>query len=130
MPSTVISPSQTLLAVVPPLVTSGQIAAPCAAVDIAAFDHNAEQMVGRSRGLPIRVASKSLRSVAALRRALDHDGFQGILAYSVPEAIHLAQEGFDDIVVAYPCVNTAALSELAADQKLRETITVLSLIHI
>lgn len=125
MPSTVISPSQTLLAVVPPLVTSGQIAAPCAAVDIAAFDHNAEQMVGRSRGLPIRVASKSLRSVAALRRALDHDGFQGILAYSVPEAIHLAQEGFDDIVVAYPCVNTAALSELAADQKLRETITVM-----
>ena len=125
MPSTVISPSQTLLAVVPPLVASGQIAAPCAAVDIAAFDHNAEQMLGRSRGLPIRVASKSLRSVAALRRALDHDGFQGILAYSVPEAIHLAQDGFDDIVVAYPCVNTAALRELAADQKLRETITVM-----
>ena len=123
MPSTVISPSRTLLAVVPPLVESGQIAAPYAAVDIAAFDHNAKQMVGRARGLPIRVASKSLRSVAALRRALDHDGFQGILSYSVPEAIHLAQAGFDDIVVAYPCVNTAALRELAADQKLRETIT-------
>lgn len=125
MPSTVITPSQTLLAVVPPLVESGQIAAPCAGVDIAAFDHNAKQMVGRSRGLPIRVASKSLRSVAALRRALDHDGFQGILSYSVPEAILLAREGFDDIVVAYPCVNTAALRELAADQHLRETITVM-----
>lgn len=125
MPSTVISPSQTLLAVVPPLVESGQIAAPYAAVDIAAFDHNAKQMVGRARGLPIRVASKSLRSVAALRRALDHDGFQGILSYSVPEAIHLAQAGFDDIVVAYPCVNTAALRELAADKHLRETITVM-----
>ena len=125
MPSTVISPSRTLLAVVPPLVESGQIAAPYAAVDIAAFDHNAKQMVGRARGLPIRVASKSLRSVAALRRALDHDGFQGILSYSVPEAIHLAREGFDDIVVAYPCVNTAALRKLAADKHLRETITVM-----
>ena len=125
MPSTVTSPSQTLLAVVPPLVVSGQIAAPFAAVDVGAFDHNARQMVERSGGLPIRVASKSLRSVAALRRALDHDGFQGILSYSVPEAIHLAREGFTDIVVAYPSVNVPALAELASDPALRENITVM-----
>jgi len=125
MPSTVTSPSQTLLAVVPLLVESGQIAAPFAAVDLGAFDHNAQQMVERSGGLPIRVASKSLRSVAALRRALDHDGFQGILSYSVPEAIYLARESFDDIVVAYPSVNVPALKELAADPALRENITVM-----
>lgn len=125
MPSTVTTPSHTLLAVVPPLVESGQITAPFAAVDLGAFDHNARQMVGRAAGLPIRVASKSLRSVAALRRALGHDGFQGILSYSVPEAIYLACEGFDDIVVAYPSVNVPALRELAADPELRDTITVM-----
>lgn len=125
MPSTLTTPSQTLLAVVPPLVESGQIAAPYAVVDIAAFDHNAEEMAGRAGGLPIRVASKSLRSVTALRRVLDHDGFTGILSYSVPEAIRLAREGFDDIVVAYPCVNAAALNELAADKQLRDAITVM-----
>ena len=125
MPTTVTTPSQTLLTAVSPLVESGQIAAPYATVDIAAFDHNAQQMVTRSRGLPIRVASKSLRSTNALRRALSHDGYQGILSYSVPEAIRLAHAGFDDIVVAYPSVNKAALSELAADEKLRETITVM-----
>lgn len=125
MPSTLTTPSHTLLAVVPPLVESGQIAAPYAVIDIAAFDHNAEEMAGRAGGLPIRVASKSLRSVTALRRALDHDGFTGILSYSVPEAIRLAREGFDDIVVAYPCVNSSALRELAADKQLREAITVM-----
>lgn len=125
MSSTLTTPSHTLLAVVPPLVESGQIAAPYAVVDIAAFDHNAEEMAGRAGGLPIRVASKSLRSVTALCRALDHDGFTGILSYSVPEAIRLAREGFDDIVVAYPCVNSSALRELAADKQLRDVITVM-----
>ena len=125
MPSTSTSPSQTLLAVVPGLIDAGEVSAPCAAVDIAAFDYNATQMQQRSKGLPIRVASKSLRSVAALRRALSHPGFQGILSYSVPEAINLAREGFDDIVVAYPSVNKVALRELASDDQLRSTITVM-----
>ncbi|MCQ4618480.1 hypothetical protein KBX17_10725 [Corynebacterium sp. CCUG 65737] len=125
MPSTVTLPSQTLLSIVPSLISAGRAVAPCAAVDIAAFDYNASQMTLRAQGLPIRVASKSLRSVAALRRALSHDGYRGILAYSVPEAINLAREGFDDIVVAYPSVNKVALAELAADASLRETITVM-----
>lgn len=125
MPSSVTHPSQTLLSIVPSLIDAGSATAPCAAVDLAAFDYNAAQMTSRSRGLPIRVASKSLRSVAALRRALSHDGYQGILSYSVPEAINLAREGFDDIVVAYPSVNKVALAELAADEALRETITVM-----
>lgn len=125
MPSSTSSPSQTLLAVVPGLIDDGVVSAPCAAVDIAAFDYNAAQMRGRSQGLPIRVASKSLRSVAALRRALSHPGFKGILSYSVPEAIYLAKEGFDDIVVAYPSVNKAALAQLAGDDALRENITVM-----
>ena len=125
MPSTSTSPSQTLLAVVPGLIDAGEVSAPCAAVDIAAFDYNAAQMQQRSKGLPIRVASKSLRSVAALRRALSHPGFQGILSYSVPEAINLAREGFNDIVVAYPSVNKVALRELASDDQLSSTITVM-----
>lgn len=125
MPSTVTRPSQTLLSIVPSLISAGRAVAPCAAVDIAAFDYNASQMVSRAKGLPIRVASKSLRSVAALRRALSHDGYRGILAYSVPEAINLAREGFDNIVVAYPSVNKVALAELASDASLRETITVM-----
>lgn len=39
-----------------PLVRPGEVAAPLGVIDIAAFDFNAEQMVTRAGGLPIRVA--------------------------------------------------------------------------
>lgn len=125
MPTVRTAPSAQLLAALPALIGSGAITAPCAAVDIAAFDHNAARMAGRSLGLPIRVASKSLRSTEALRRALSHEGFSGILAYSLPEAIALVREGFRDILVAYPSVNAPALAQLAGDAHLRDTITVM-----
>ena len=54
-------------------------------------------MLAQAGGLPIRVASKSVRSTAVLRRILDLDpGFRGVLAFTVPEALHLAEQGFDD----------------------------------
>ena len=44
------------------------------------------------------------------------DGFRGILAYTLPEALWLASQGTsDDIVVAYPTADRAALARLAAD---------------
>ncbi len=49
------------------------------------------------------MASKSLRVPALIRRALDHDGFAGVLAYTLAEALWLHETGIsDDIVVAYP----------------------------
>lgn len=107
------------------LLRSGSLTAPCAVVDIEAFDFNASRMVARSEGLPIRVASKSLRSTDALRRALSHEMFKGILAYSLPEAINLVEDGFTDIVVAYPSVDVAALHSLATNEKLRTNITLM-----
>ena len=101
-------PRQDVRSAIERLVRSGERSAPCGVIDLEAFDFNAQQMPTRSGGLPIRVASKSVRSVAALRRALSHEGYQGILAYSVPEALHLVAEGFRDIVVAYPSVNRTA----------------------
>ena len=51
-------------------------------------------MLAQAGGLPIRVASKSVRSTAVLRRILDLDpGFRGVLAFTVPEALHLAERG-------------------------------------
>lgn len=125
MPILATTPQAQVRAAVEPLVRSGESPAPVGVIDLAAFDYNAAQMPTRAGGLPIRVASKSIRSVAALRRALEHEGYRGILAYSVPEALHLVGEGFRDIVVAYPSVNRKALRELAADDTARESITVM-----
>jgi D-serine deaminase-like pyridoxal phosphate-dependent protein len=91
------------------------LATPLMVVDLDAFDANADDLVRRARGLPIRVASKSVRIPALLRRALAHDGVQGVLAYTLAEALWLEQEGVsDDLVVAYPTVDRAALARLVA----------------
>jgi D-serine deaminase-like pyridoxal phosphate-dependent protein len=90
--------------------------APFAVVDLDAFDHNRADLARRAGGTPLRLASKSVRVRALLHRALDHDdgAFRGILALTLPEALWLADEGFDDLVVAYPTVDRGALRRLAA----------------
>jgi D-serine deaminase-like pyridoxal phosphate-dependent protein len=87
---------------------------PFAFVDLGALRRNARFMLALAAGRRIRVASKSVRSVAVLRRILElDDGFSGILAFTLPEALFLAREGFEDIVVAYPTADREALAELA-----------------
>lgn len=98
---------------------------PLAAVDMSALHENAAQLVRRAAGKPIRVASKSVRCRELLRQVLAQDGFQGILAFTLPEALWLAGSGFTDIVVAYPSVDRAALHRLAADQYAADTITLM-----
>jgi D-serine deaminase-like pyridoxal phosphate-dependent protein len=92
----------------------GSIEPPFAFVDLDALRSNARYLLSQAAGLPIRVASKSVRSVAVLRRILDlATGLRGVLAFTLPEALHLAGEGFEHIVVAYPTVDRRALGYLA-----------------
>ena len=93
---------------------------PLAVVDLDAFDQNATDLVHRAAGLPIRVASKSVRCRFLLERVLRTPGFAGVMAYSLPEALWLAgQLGGVDIMVAYPTVDHVALRALAADERAR-----------
>src|SRR3954452_6651079 len=83
-------------------------------VDLDAVWATAAEMLRRSRGKPIRIASKSVRSRPVLERLLDLDpGFQGILGFTLPEAIWLWDQGFRDLVVAYPTTDRACLTRLA-----------------
>lgn len=97
---------------------------PLVAVDLDRFDSNAESLVRRGGGLPIRVASKSVRCRALLERVLSHSGFAGVMAYAVPEALWLAGSGVRDVFVAYPSVDVDALRTLAADEELKREVTV------
>jgi D-serine deaminase-like pyridoxal phosphate-dependent protein len=86
---------------------------PFAFVDLDALRANARFMLAQADGKPIRIASKSVRSVAVLRRILELDpGFEGILSFTLPEALFLAARGFENIVVAYPTADRQALAEL------------------
>jgi D-serine deaminase-like pyridoxal phosphate-dependent protein len=98
---------------------------PLAVVDLTAFRQNAAGLARRAAGKPIRVASKSLRCRALLEHALRIDGFSGIMAFTLPEALWLAGCGVsDDILVAYPTADRYALAELAASPALARAITV------
>jgi D-serine deaminase-like pyridoxal phosphate-dependent protein len=91
-----------------------EVQAPFAFVDLDAVWANSADMLRRARGKPIRIASKSVRSRPVLERLLDLDpGFQGVLGFTLPEAIWLWDQGFRDIVVAYPTADRACLTRLA-----------------
>lgn len=98
---------------------------PLAVVDLDAFDRNATDLVHRAAGLPIRVASKSVRCRFLIERVLRMPGYAGIMAYSLPEALWLAGEfPGTDILVAYPTADHGALRELAQDDRARESVSV------
>ena len=99
---------------------------PVFVVDLDAFDRNADDLVRRAGGKPIRVASKSLRVPALIERALAHDGMQGVLAYTLREALWLHDQGItDDLLVAYPTVDRGALAELVASAEALAAITLM-----
>jgi D-serine deaminase-like pyridoxal phosphate-dependent protein len=99
---------------------------PIAVVDLDVFDTNAADLVRRAGGKPIRVASKSLRVPALIARALATDGFAGVLGYTLAEALWLHETGVsDDIVVAYPSADPAALRRLTADPAAAAAITIM-----
>jgi len=86
---------------------------PFALVDLDAFRSNERDLVRRAAGMPIRLASKSVRCRILQERVLDSNGWRGTLAFTLPEALWLAACGSVDLVVAYPTVDRVALRELA-----------------
>ncbi len=103
---------------------TGHLPAPVAVIDREALRHNALDMLVRAGGLPIRVASKSVRVRAVLDAVLALPGYRGILAFTLPEALWLA-ETHDDIVVGYPTVDRIALAELFASEEAASRITLM-----
>ena len=99
--------------------------APLAIADLEAFDANAEALVRRAGGKPIRVASKSVRCRALLERVLAKDGFNGVMSFTLAEALWLARCGVRDVLLAYPSADRAAYAELASDAKLAAAVTVM-----
>src|ERR1051326_1835323 len=87
---------------------------PYALLDLDLLEQNIRQIVASARGKRVRLASKSLRSVAVLRRILAADPcFQGIMCYTAREAAYLASQGFDDLLIGYPTWNEQDIAAVA-----------------
>ncbi|GAA4116546.1 alanine racemase [Enteractinococcus coprophilus] len=100
--------------------------APMAVLDLHALSANAHDLLARARGKPVRISSKSIRSVEVLKALLALEGFAGVLALSLDEAIMLVHMGVtDDVVVGYPTVASNALGNLLRSAELLSTITLM-----
>jgi D-serine deaminase-like pyridoxal phosphate-dependent protein len=91
-----------------------EIEAPFAFVDLEAMGANADSMLERAGGKRVRVASKSVRCRAMLRAILERDSrFQGLMTFTLPETLWLAEQGFEDLLLTYPTADVGGLEELA-----------------
>ncbi|MFN8163563.1 MAG: amino acid deaminase/aldolase [Solirubrobacterales bacterium] len=91
-----------------------EVEAPFAFVDLDAMWANAAAMLDRAAGKPVRVASKSIRCRSLLEEILHRDeGFDGLMTYTLPETLWLAEQGFENLLLAYPTADADALGELA-----------------
>jgi D-serine deaminase-like pyridoxal phosphate-dependent protein len=104
---------------------TAELEPPFAVVDLPAFRRNADDLVRRAAGTPVRVASKSVRCRSLIAEALGRPGFHGVMSYALPEALWLSRNGVDDILMGYPTVHRAALRELAADAEAASRITLM-----
>lgn len=103
---------------------------PLAALDLGALRHNAHDMRRRAAGTPIRVAAKSVRSRTILDAVTALDGYAGVLAFTLPEALWLAagdeaHPPQHDVVVGYPTADRTAIAELASSPELATRVTLM-----
>ncbi|KZS60812.1 amino acid deaminase/aldolase [Mycobacterium ostraviense] len=100
--------------------------APFAFVDLDAMWANAGQLLSRAGDKPIRVASKSLRCRPLQREIRDSNArFDGLMTFTLAETLWLADHGFDNLLLAYPTTDRAALpklGELTAEDRERAPI--------
>jgi D-serine deaminase-like pyridoxal phosphate-dependent protein len=88
---------------------------PYAYVDMDLLDINIQSILKRSGNKKIRIASKSVRSLEMLKYLRDHLGekYYGLMCYSAKEALWLAEEGFDNLLVAYPSLDKQSILKIS-----------------
>ena len=100
------------------------VSGPVAAVHAGALRYNALDLVVRAGGVPIRVATKSVRVREIVDAVLALPGYRGLLAFTLDEALWLAADR-DDIVMGYPTVDRSAIAALVSDEQAAARITLM-----
>lgn len=100
---------------------------PAVVVDVAAFDRNvaliAEIVRRGGHGHHLRLATKSVRVPALIQRILDFgEPYRGLMCYAVEEVSFLAEQGFDDFLVAYPTVQPSDCAKLVELKAVGKTV--------
>ncbi|MEA2445462.1 MAG: hypothetical protein QOJ12_2754 [Thermoleophilales bacterium] len=93
---------------------------------------NAGDLLRAAAGKPIRLATKSIRCRPLTRAILDRDpGFRGLMTFTLAETLWLAEQGFHDLLLAYPTTDRGSLARLASlDPLLQPALVVDSVDHL
>jgi len=102
---------------------------PAALVDLDALDANVALLLEPLRGgdKRLRLATKSVRCPALLRYVIERGAglVCGLMTYTAAETAFLADEGFDDLLLAYPTAQPADADLLArANRRTRAAVVV------
>lgn len=100
---------------------------PIAVLDEDLLLENIEAILKKTEGVKIRIASKSIRSIPVLKRIISvkPQAFSGIMAFTLEEAIFLAENGFNDILLGYPSVQKENLKQIGEKLKKGVQITLM-----
>lgn len=98
-------------------------APPFAFVDLDLLAANMRQIVRRAAGRRIRIASKSIRCVPIIEKILAASpAFAGIMCFTAPEAVWLSRQGFDDLLIGYPCWNAGHVRAICGEVAQGKTV--------
>ncbi|MCC6583443.1 MAG: amino acid deaminase/aldolase [Chitinophagales bacterium] len=92
---------------------------PLAYCDVDLLDKNCQDIAHRAEGnKTIRIASKSVRCTAILKRILESNPiYKGLMCFTGREALFLAEQGFDDLLLGYPIVNRDEIYDICTATK-------------
>ena len=91
---------------------------PLAYVDLNLFNCNLVRILAKTKNKKIRIATKSIRSLALIKRILQSDSrFQGVMSFDPREALFLSKNGIDDILLGYPTMQEQAVRDLCGEIK-------------
>ncbi|MES1964450.1 alanine racemase [Psychrobacter sp. AH5] len=86
--------------------------APSAWLDMDALDHNIQRVNHKTQAVKLRLATKSIRSIEVLSYIKDSSPhYIGLMSYTAAESVYLLENGFDNILCAYPTLDSASVAK-------------------
>ncbi|MGM9943913.1 MAG: alanine racemase [Lysinibacillus sp.] len=96
---------------------------PFAWLDFDAFDANIDYVASKTKK-PIRIATKSVRSVQLLRYIADRlPNVAGYMTYTAAETVYLLEQGFDHLLLGYPVMEPYAIKKCLQSIKQGKDVT-------
>lgn len=86
--------------------------APSAWLDMDALDHNIALVNLKTQAVNLRLATKSIRSIDVLHYIKNKSpNFIGLMSYAADESVYLLENGFDNILCAYPTLDMSSVAD-------------------